>query len=327
LHLRITVSVAAVTLVTLASLAATASGSQLIDRNATNVRLAVSKNGNKALLTYRARGKTRHVFVSGAVNALTPTEGVPQVKFDVDYTGGLATVHRRAWKKFKNRCRPYDGPSLPFLVVACTAPDGSYWAVQAWQYWLPLLGFSPWTTLQSAYALHVSHWTGPTAQLDVWTDWINTKHPTQAFHHLFGHLTYGGANVYGFGTTRDGQPTDGYGRVVYIDTLDSAYGAGWLRETGIVTRNPSGVFCHAFVPQDPYAGYPQTGKRPPGVGTHYRVTVEGPGVTPDVSWEGPDPGPWDPGNPAAVQHESNANTIAAQVAATAPPCLRLEGLG
>ena len=57
---------------------ATASASELIDRNAQNVRLAVNPKG-QALLTYRARGRTWRVLAWGAINALPPTRGRRQV--------------------------------------------------------------------------------------------------------------------------------------------------------------------------------------------------------------------------------------------------------
>jgi hypothetical protein len=39
---------------------------------------------------------------------------------------------------------------------------------------------------------------------------------------------------------------------------------------------------------------PGSPARPAGVGTRYRISVVGPGVTPDVVAEMRDPGPWDP---------------------------------
>ena len=48
------------------------------------------------------------------------------------------------WKTaFHGGCGRYDGPALAWKVVACKAPDGSYWAVQAWQRKLPNYGVSP----------------------------------------------------------------------------------------------------------------------------------------------------------------------------------------
>jgi hypothetical protein len=108
--------------------------SQLIDRNATNVRLAVNVKG-EALMTYRAHGRWQHVLAWGAINARHPTPGKPQVRFRKDYSG-----RGRYWTAFQNQCRAYDGPRLAYMVAACAAPDGSYWALQAWQRSLPNLG-------------------------------------------------------------------------------------------------------------------------------------------------------------------------------------------
>ena len=70
-----------------AVLAGPASSSQLIDRNAQNLRLAVNKKG-EALLTYRVAGRVRRVLAWGAVNARTPNPNVSQVRFKKDYAGG-----------------------------------------------------------------------------------------------------------------------------------------------------------------------------------------------------------------------------------------------
>ena len=56
----------------------------------------------------------------------------------------------------------------------------------------------------------------------------------------------------------------------------------------------NGAFCYSFVPQVPPAGYPGSrAPRGPAIGDAHRVTVMGPGVTPDVQWEGPPLGPFD----------------------------------
>src|SRR5207253_4975912 len=109
-------------------------------------------------------------------------------------------------------------------------PDGSYWALQAWQPYLPHRGYRPWQASQTQWELHISHWTGPLAQLEVYRDWAFGGEA----HDLFGRLTYRGMPVHGFGTANNGAPNDRYGRSLYIDTFDSAYGPGWRRETSIV---------------------------------------------------------------------------------------------
>jgi hypothetical protein len=292
------------------ALAGTAAASQLIDRDASGVRLAVNTKG-EALLTYRAAGKLKHILVWGAVNARQPSTSQPQVRFRKDYAGGWGKYHKLYWQTFRNGCRAYDGPSLAFLVTACKASDGSYWAVQSWQTPLPDLGFAPWTPQLSAYELHIAHWTGPIAKLDVWSDWIYSKR----FHDLFGRATYGGQPVYGFGTTRYGAPTDGYGRLIYLDTLNApAYGSGWRRENSFVPHNPSGVFCYGFYQFDPTKGgyvHPpgETAMRGPGIGSHYRLIMGGPGVTPDVTATIADPGDYDAADPAKVAYEQQQNTV------------------
>jgi hypothetical protein len=145
-----------------------ASASQVLDRNASQVRLAVDRSG-RALVTYRAHGRLRRVLVWGAVNACSPDPQIPQVRLKRDYSGGYGTFGRPVWRTFRDGCRPYDGPALAWLVTACKAPDGSYWALQAWQKNLPHRGVDPWLSAQEEWELHVSHWTGPVASLEVWT--------------------------------------------------------------------------------------------------------------------------------------------------------------
>jgi hypothetical protein len=292
-----------------AVLAAPASASQLIDRNASGVRLAVNSKG-EALLTYQARGATQHVLVWGAVSARQPTSGQPQVRFHKDYSGGYGKYRTRYWDRFANACRRYDGPPLLSVVAECKAPDGSYWALQTWQTGLPDLGMTPWLPAQRAWELHLSHWRGPIAKIEAWPDWVGS----QRWHQVFGRVTYDGKPVYGSGTTRFGAPTDAYGRLVYLDTYNSRYGKGWRRENSFVTHNPTGVFCYAFYAFDPTKGYPHpkgfpSTPRGPGNGEKYRLTVEGPGVTPDVSLTVPGLHDFNRSDPADAAFDAKQNAI------------------
>ena len=277
-------------------LAPRAGASDLLELNASHVALAV--NGSTALVTYQAGGTTRHVLAWGAVNALTPDANTSQVRFHHDYSGGLSTQGRAVWVRFVNRCRPYDGPPLAYLVVACKASDGSYWALQRWQRNLPHRGFAPWTSWQRAWELRLSHWTGALAHVELYADWAFNGDA----HGIFGRMTYAGKPVHGFHTTSEGAPTDGYGRSLYIDTHDSPYGPGWERETSIVFRNPTGAFCYSFWPTHDVS-LPGSPARPAGDGDRYRISVVGPGVTPDVIAETPDPGVWDKRDAAKVEWE------------------------
>jgi hypothetical protein len=261
----------------------------LSDTDVVGATLQVNKKG-EALVTYtRSNGVARHVLVWGAVNALAPSAEVPQVRFKFDYAGGWGRYRKPGyWKTFRNACRPYDGPPLVYVVAACQAPDGSYWALQSWQRNLPLLGFTPWNAKQTAYELNVSHWRGPLAQLSVGVHW--TYGHSQVG--IFGQLSYQGQPVYGFGATPKGVPKDRYSRTVFVDTHGSVYGPGWERESGILTHSGTGTFCHSFVPQSPPPGYPSDALRPGAPGDSYRVTVMGPGVTPVIRWVGDGLGDW-----------------------------------
>jgi hypothetical protein len=258
------------------------------------ISLAVNAKG-EALLTY-ARGKAlRHVLVWGAVDARPPSPTVPQVAFKYDYAGGWGKYRTAYWKTFRNACRPYSGPPLVLFTAGCTAPDGSHWAVQSWKRLEAMRGFEPFKPQHRAVELHLSHWTGPLTELEVWRNWTYDA-TLQGF---FGRLTYKGLPVHGF---RSPSPTvvDPYGRNLYIDTFDSDYGPGWKRDTAINTHNPNGAFCYSFVPQEPPPGYPSRKPQGNGLGERHRITVMGAGVTPVVRWEGERLGKYDSAEDAKV---------------------------
>jgi hypothetical protein len=268
-----------IVLVALLAVAAPASAgaSQLIDRNASHVRVQVNRAG-QALLTYRVHGQTRHVLAWGARNAISSSLGQAQVTFRLDYSGGWGTYRKQVWKTFRDACRPYAGPPLAWFLTGCTAPDGSLWALQVWQRELPNYGVRP-TAQQSVWELRLSHWTGPLPVLTIHLDWAYRR-----YDHLFGSLTYLGLPVYGFRSTALGNPLDRFGRNIYVDTYDSLYGSGWRRENSFLSHQGTGTFCYGFYPH---------GAFPIGKGTQYRAIAIGPGVTPDVMWQSAALGPYD----------------------------------
>lgn len=259
-------SLIVLTLLLVAALAAApAFGSAIIGRNVSGATLSIDHQG-RAHVSYRSGGRERYVAASGAINARAPSTHRAQVRFRLRY--GL---------RGKGVCLPYDGPPLAWLLKACKAPDGSYWALQAWGRLKPNFGGKT-----GAMELHLSHWRGPLAVLTIYQNWAYRR-----YRHLFGRLTYRGRGVYGFKATGHGAPLDTYGRNVYVDTFDSAYGKGWHRENGFLTHHRGktlGDFCYGFFP---HSGHPA------GEGKKYRATVEGPGVTPDVMWAADDIGPFD----------------------------------
>jgi hypothetical protein len=299
-----------------------AAASQLLTRNAKGVRLAVNRSG-QALVTYRADGRMWHVLVWNAINARSPSTVMPQVRFRIDRSGGWKTYGKTIWQTFRNACAPYSGPAIPYVVTACTASDGSHWALQSWQRLYPNLGWLPWLASQRAYELHVSHWNGELAQLSVYTDWVWSKR----YHQLFGKLTYHGAPVYGFRATRYGARLDSYGRLIYVDTYNSVYGKGWRRENSFLTHNPTGIWCYGFYAWDPYKGgyrhppnWPHGKLRGPGKGSKYRVTTEGPGVTPDIQVVVAGLNDYDPSNPEHVAYEQRQNDLLDTLAASDNGC-------
>jgi hypothetical protein len=279
------VALAAVVLVVSVQ-AGSAGASTIIDRDARAVTLKVDGRGF-AVVGYRAAGKARQVLAWGAVN--------DQTRFKLDYAGGFGAFRKPVWKTI-TQCLPYDGPALAWLVKACKAPDGSYWALQSWQRLLPNQGYKAFSSLQSSRELHLSHWNGPLPQLDVFLDWAFGG----KYHHLFGRYQYNGKAVHGYKSTSTGVPLDPYGRNIYLDVLGSTYGKAWVRENSFLAHRPSGTFCYGFYPRPSY--YDKT-TRPAGHGVRYRATAIGPGVAPDPYWEHVGLGAYDP------TYESDMNRL------------------
>ena len=117
---------------------------------------------------------------------------------------------------------------------------------------LPNYGVAP-TPKQSVWELRLSHWRARSPSSTVKLNWAYRK-----FHHLFGSFTYLGRPVFGFKSTSVGNPLDTFGRNLYVDTLNSAYGSGWKRENSFLMHNGTGKFCYGF--------YKHTGagRSPPG---------------------------------------------------------------
>jgi hypothetical protein len=276
--------------------APTADASKLLDRNTHFQSLKVDSRG-VALVTYYAHGRTIHALVWGAINALPPDAAHPrsQVKFHVNYAGGYGSfLGAGYWREVakNNVCTAYTGPPLYRMLRACTAPNGSFWALQRWQRALPDNGWNPRSSTESAWELHVSHWSGDLPKLWFKADWIYAGARGGPFDQIYGTFTYNGHPVYGFGSSSAGAPTDSFGRLIYMDTLDPPWRrgyrqlGGWFRYNAFLTHRPHGDFCPGVY--GAIAGV-KTRNRP-GRGTEYRITANGPGVTPVVVWRDYGPG-------------------------------------
>lgn len=286
-----------------------AQASEIIARDAVKVSIKVDSK-SRAVVYYTRAGKRQHPLLWGATNARPPSQTTPQVKFRRDYSGGWKAFGKPIWKTIRDVCKPYDGPALGWFVTGCKTPNGGYWALQAFQRQLPNLGVDPWKASQSVWELHLSHWKGELPKLELYSDWVIGKR----FHHLFGRFTYMGLPVYGFEATSAGVPLDSYGRNLYLDTLNSAYGAGWKRENSFLTHRPNGNFCYGFYEHDPPPGYPDVGRRPKGNGERYRLTVMGPGVTPVIVELRDGLPDYDKQNPEHVAHEQAMNDLGDELA-------------
>lgn len=295
-----------------------ANASEKIVDNPAKPQLRVDAKG-RAVVSWTKGGVRRHAAVWGAINARHPDPTRPQVKFKIDYSGGWRRLGFPLYKTIKNRCGKYDGPWIPWAVAVCKAPDGSYWALQSFQRLLPNLGLNPWLAYQRNRELHLSHWKGPIARLEVYADWVQS----QRWHELFGRLTYKGVGVHGFETLGYGRPGDGYGRLIYLDTYNSALGAGWKRENSFLARRKAtpGHFCYHFVPRDRYSWYPEGPRRPAAHGEKYRLTGGGPGVTPLVMTRVQGLADYDGGNPAHLAIEAEMNELKRTVVGPDDGCM------
>ena len=185
----------------------------------------------------------------GAKNAIAPTRGRKQRHFKLDYSGGWATFGRAYWATMKNACNHFPTAQgladaageepLPLYVAGCELPNGSFWALQAWKRIVPHGGLHKKDYRNAFVELHLSHWNTALPVLKIHTDWIYNGQ----YDHLWGQFTYLGVPVHGFGATNVGNPTDSFGRNLYVDTLDSRWGSGWWRMQAFLMHRPAGNFC------------------------------------------------------------------------------------
>jgi len=177
--------------------AASAQSSRAVVGDAHVLSLTVNDRG-EALLVYRSGALTRHVLAWGATEVR------------LDYSGGWRRYHRQYWRGFTGACARYDGPRLSYAVAACTAPDGSYWAVQSVPH----------------RVLAISHWQGPLAKVQAGTAWAYDGR----FQIVFGRVTY------------VGRPAGG--RPVLLD----AFRQSWIHERPFDTHPRTGTFCYGLYP-------------------------------------------------------------------------------
>ena len=195
------------------------------------------------------------------------------MRFSYDYSGGLKKHGRQTWKTFRERCRPYDGPKLVWLVdrvqgarrlllgaaaVAAPAADARRRAVP------PRAG-----GVRAARLALV----GPAArarglaELDVRRPLAGALRPA--------HLPRASRST---GSGRRPRAGATLTRASSTSTrFNSVFGSGWRHDAGKVAHSRNGAFCYSFVPQLTPPGYPVREVRPPGNGERHRVTRDGAG--------------------------------------------------
>ena len=267
---------------------ATAVAGELVGSNVHSIGLIVNSRGIARVTYTTAGGRLVHLLAWGAVNALPPSRTVPQVRFSLNFAGGYGSPFGSGyWRIMRNYCRPYNGPPLINLIAACRASDGSWWALQTW---VRLAADGGWDN-RAASELFLSHWTGQLPRITLYQNWERSN---TAVDRVFGEFTYDGTGVYGFTSTPSGNPTDSYGRNLYVDVHDVLWrssgwniGDGWYRfNSGLAHQVASGQllpngqpaigggFCLGM--------WPLYGRAAAADGNAYRVTASGPGVTPIV---------------------------------------------
>ena len=76
------------------------------------------------------------------------------------------------------------------------------------------------------------------------------------------------------------------------------------------------MFCYGFYPYSTYGNYPhQRSQKIAGNGKKYRITLSGPGLTPDVMWIGNGLPDYDAANPDLVDWEQQMTAKIKQMAA------------
>ena len=244
--------------------AATASASELIDRNAHGVKLAVNAKGEALDHLHRGRQAASTCSPGARSTRSRRRTARPQVAFKLDYAGGWGKYHRDYWKTFAQRVRGLrragarvegdrvQGARRLVLGAAGVAADAAELRRRAD------------AGCRRVWELRLSHWTGDLPVLDDHTDWA-----WHQWDHLFGTFTYGGTPVYGFSSTSSRRPA----RHVRPQHLRRHVRLGVRHRLEAREQLPDahaapGSFCYGFNPH---------GVAPAGKGTKYRATVEGPG--------------------------------------------------
>ena len=141
-----------------------------------------------------------------------------QVAFKLDYAGGWGKTRTNSWKTFGTRAARTTARRSPGRSPRARRPTARTGRCRPGSGCCRTTA-SPRARQQAAWELRLSHWTGDLPVLTIGTDWA-----WHQWDHLYGTFTYAGQPVFGFKSTSAGNPLDTFGRNIYVDTFDSAYG-------------------------------------------------------------------------------------------------------
>ena len=264
---------------------AAAASTPLGDLAVHDLRLQVNANG-KALLTYRREdGRIRNVLVWGAINARPPSTDGAAGRLPVRLLGRAREPRplRRAAVREPLRAVRRAAPPVPRHRLQGARRDllgGAGVAAAAADARASRRGCRSRESSSSTSRTG----RGRSRELEVSQNWTYGGH----WQGLFGRLTYA-ASPCTASTRRRRRSAATATRATSTSTRTTrpTAPAGATTQAKCCTSG-NGAFCYSFVPQVPPPGYPGSrAPRGPAIGDAHRVTVMGPGVTPDVQWEGP----------------------------------------
>ena len=267
-------------------------------------RLRSSSTGTPPGRARRERARARHCSPTGRAASSTacwawgvgqrdrPDPSSEQVEFELDRSGGYNKYKRDYWKTFGSRLRPLRRAGARLEGRRLPRARRFHWALQPWQRALSELR-DPADGKQAVWELRLSHWNPASWRvLTVKTDWAYRR---------FDHRTARTRTSDGSVSTASAPQARGAARHLRQEPLPRHLQLE-LRarlEAGeqLPAHRTRGTFCYGFFPH---------GARPAGRGTKYRATIIGPGVTPDVFWEGPAPGAYDRAADQAANDEQRS---------------------
>ena len=243
------------------------------------VRLHQGRIGRQGHRELQGRRPLQHPLCLGRDQCAPAVEDGQAGHFKIDYSGGWGSFGKPIWKTIKNTCAPVRRPGSSVARRGCKAPDGSLLGAAG----LAADASEPRHDAVEARASASGSSTSPTGAASSRDRRLHSTGFTAGVPPSLRAFTYRATRSWLQDTPR-GAPLDSYGRNVYLDTFNSAYGDGWRRENSFLVHNPSGNFCYGFYMHDRYPGYPaaRDGRRATGRSTASRM---GPGVTPVVGSE------------------------------------------